>query len=130
MLVLALVRLLVIPAAAEPLPENLTDALGGEAEELLDELDAGEYDSLTLSEGLAQLGQRVGELFLSLFRDNISGAVMLLIVVVLCGLTGELHTAGAPDGSPQFVPMAGALVITLIALGPVRSLIGVGIDAM
>ncbi|MBO4854617.1 MAG: stage III sporulation protein AE [Oscillospiraceae bacterium] len=129
-IVLLMIRLLVIHTSAEPLPDSLTDALPPAAEELLDEIHAEDYNALTLSDGLQQLAGRVGELFLSLFRDQLGGAVLLLIVVILCGVTGDLHTAGAPDGSPRFIPMAGALVIATIAVGRVRSLMELGVDTM
>ncbi len=116
-------------AHAQMIPGDLTDALSPEAEQILDSLGDGSYDHNTLMRGLGRIGEAVCQGALSLFRSNVNGAVLLLGVVLLCSVIDDMHRA-ADSGTENYVPLAGALVITLIAAGSLRSLMGVGMETM
>ena len=70
------------------------------------------------------LAQRLGFATLDALRESISGGVLLLAAAVLCALTEECMDAAG--GKVHFVPMAGALAVTLAAAGSVRTMMGLG----
>ena len=114
---------------AQEIPGELSDALPPEAEQILDNLGQSVYDHNSLTRGMEQMGRLICEGFLSLFRENVSGAVLLLGVVLLCAMVDDLHHAVDSDGR-NYVVMAGALVITLMAAGRIRSLMEVGAETI
>lgn len=125
---LLLLCLLPVPAQAAQLPQEVRDALPPAAEELLTELGDETVSAATLTEGLALLWERVCNWAGEVLRQSISGGVLLLGVVMLCALV----EACMPDDREKrrLVPMAGALAITLIALGSVKSMMGLGLETV
>ncbi len=119
----------VLPALAASVPGELKDALPGEAEQILDGTDEEVYDHGSLLRGIERLWRTAKEGALSLVRDNVNGLVLLLGVVLLCGVIDDLRRAADSPG-PDVVPMAGALVITMVSAGSLRSLIGMGLEAL
>ena len=67
------------------------------------------------------LGDQVGEVV----RQRVRGAAAILLVVVLCG-AAEGFFQGSGMKSPLFLPMAGALSVTLLAAGSLDTLMGLG----
>ena len=124
-----LLLLSVETACAQMIPDDLTDALPPEAEQILDGLSDRNYDHNTLIRGLGRIGEMVCQGALSLFRSSVNGAVLLLGVVLLCGVIEDMHH-GADSSAGNYVSLAGALVITVIAAGSLRSLMGVGMETM
>lgn len=125
---LMLLFLLPTPALAAQLPQEVQDALPPAAEELLTELGDEAVSATTLTEGLSLLWERVCAWAGDVLRQSVSGGVLLLGVVLLCALT----EACMPDDREKrrLVPMAGALAITLIALGNVKSMMGLGLETV
>lgn len=125
---LLLFFLLPVPAQAAQLPQEVQDALPPAAEELLTELGDEAVSAGTLTEGLALLWERVCSWAGEALRQSISGGVLLLGVVLLCALV----EACMPDDREKrrLVPMAGALAITIIALGGVKSMMGLGLETV
>lgn len=123
-----LLLLLPVPAQAAQLPQEVQDALPPAAEELLTELGDEVVSAATLTEGLTLLWERVCSWAGEVLRQSISGGVLLLGVVLLCALV----EACMPDDREKrrLVPMAGALAITLIALGSVKSMMGLGLETV
>ena len=84
----------------------------------------GWRDPASLSEGLSRLWDRA----LGYVEEAVSRAsaaeVVLLAAAVLCALTEECMDAAG--GGVHFVPMAGALAITLAAAGSVKTMMGLG----
>ena len=119
----------VVPAWGEELPRDLTDALPADAEQLLDGLNGEFSDHDTLMEGFTLLWTSIRGLFLDLLRSNVGSLVSLLGVVVLCGAMEELHSAAEQDKT-DLVPMAGALAITMLSIGSLRALIGLGTETL
>ena len=130
LIIALLLAMLVVRADAAPVSDEVMQTLPNEAEELLDELDAENYDHKTLTQGLELLWNTVCDLFLSTVRDSLGGSVLILGVVFLCGVAEDCFRAAGNEKTPNYVPMAGALAITLIAAGNMRSLIGLGIDTV
>lgn len=120
MLILLLAWWLVAPAWGAELPREVRDALPATAEEITEELE----DPASLSEGLSRLWDRALGYVEEAVRQSISGGVVLLAAAVLCALTEECMDAAG--GKVHFVPMAGALAITLAAAGSVKTMMGLG----
>ena len=57
-------------------------------------------------------------------------AQLLLGVVLLCGVAESFFTAAEQPSVPRFVPMAGALAITLTAAGDLQQMMGLGVETM
>lgn len=120
MLILLLAWWLVAPAWGAELPREVRDALPAAAEEITEELE----DPASLSEGLSRLWDRALGYVEEAVRQSIGGGVVLLAAAVLCALTEECMDAAG--GKVHFVPMAGALAITLAAAGSVKTMMGLG----
>lgn len=123
MLILLLAWWLVAPTWGAELPREVRDALPAAAEEITEELE----DPASLSEGLSRLWDRALGYVEEAVRQSIGGGVVLLAAAVLCALTEECMDAAG--GKVHFVPMAGALAITLAAAAdamlPGRRLAGI-----
>ena len=113
MLILLLAWWLVAPAWGAELPREVRDALPAAAEEITEELE----DPASLSEGLSRLWDRALGYVEEAVRQSIGGGVVLLA-------TEECMDAAG--GKVHFVPMAGALAITLAAAGSVKTMMGLG----
>lgn len=127
---LLLSAILTVQAEAAPVSEEIIQTVPDEAEELLDELDTETYDHRTLTQGLGLLWDKMCHLFFATVKDSVSGAVLVLGVVLLCGVADDCFQAAGNEKCPDYVPMAGALAITLIAAGNMRSLIGLGSETV
>lgn len=62
-------------------------------------------------------------------RRAVRSAVLLLVIVLLCGLGEGLISAGTPLGV-QVMPIAGSLAVTAVAVTDVNSLLGLGTGAI
>ena len=51
-------------------------------------------------------------------------------MVLLCGVAESFFTAAEQPSVPRFVPMAGALAITLTAAGDLQQMMGLGVETM
>ena len=120
MLILLLAWWLAAPTWGAELPREVRDALPAAAEEITEELE----DPASLSEGLSRLWDRALGYVEEAVRQSIGGGVVLLAAAVLCALTEECMDAAG--GKVHFVPMAGALAITLAAAGSVKTMMGLG----
>lgn len=119
-LLLLLLWALTVPAWGTELPREVRDALPVAAEDITEHMD----DSASFSEGLSLLWERACGYLTDALRESISGGVLLLAAAVLCALTEECMDAAG--GKVHFVPMAGALAVTLAAAGSVRTMMGLG----
>ncbi len=110
-------------AQAAALPGELTDALPKGAEELLEE---GDFSGISgFSGGVARLLEGIGGQAGDILRQRVRGAASVLLVVVLCGAVDGAFLTGGGKGA-VFLPMAGALSITLLTVGSLDSLMGLG----
>ncbi len=107
-------------ARAAELPEDLTDALPDQAAEWLEEIPEDDFAG-GVTGILAQMGNEAGDIV----HQRVRGAAGVLVVVVLCGiLEGAFQGIG---GKPSpFLPMVGALSVTLLTAGSLDSLMGLG----
>ena len=125
----ALLWLLVVPVQAASVPDSVTDALPPEAAARLEGLDEG-TDHTAWSEGLSRLWQEARQYLGDALREKASGAALLLGVVLLCSVAESFFAAAEQPAVPQFVPMAGALAITLVAAGDFKRMMGLGVETM
>ncbi|NLU23507.1 MAG: stage III sporulation protein AE [Clostridiales bacterium] len=125
-LILCLLFFFIVPAFADE-QQDLTGAVPEEAEEVLgDNLPTEGLTFQSLQEGLSQLWQKFCQSLFATLRDNIGSAILLLSVVVLCGMADDCFQAVGNGRIANYVPMVGALIITLIATGSFHSLLQLG----
>ena len=110
----ALVLALTTSAAAADLPAELERAApeGGD-------LSGGTGFAQGVGNILDRLADQVGDVV----RERTRGAAAVLLVVVLCGVV-EGFAQGTGGKGAAFLPMAGALSITLASAGSLDSLMG------
>lgn len=120
---LALAALTVFARAAE-VPRDLTEALPEAAEDLLEQVDASGPEGLSsgISAILEWMGREVG----GILRQRIRGAALVLLAVVLCGAVDGFYQGVDGGKVTVFLPMAGALSVTLLTAGSLDSLMGLG----
>ncbi len=120
---LALAALTVFSRAAE-VPRDLTEALPEAAGDLLEQVDTSGPEGLSsgISAILDWMGREVG----GILRQRIRGAALVLLAVVLCGAVDGFYQGVDGGKVTVFLPMAGALSVTLLTAGSLDSLMGLG----
>ena len=119
---LALLAAMTTVCRAAEVPEDLARAAPEAAEDVLEDLDGGTGLAAGIGNILADLADQVGDVV----RERTRSAAAILLIAVLCGaLEGFAKSAGDKTALP-FVPMAGALSVTLAAAGSLDSLLGLG----
>lgn len=113
--------------ASDLLPEDMTAALPKQAEDLLEDIDISNVDGF--SEGVSRILNHMGDCVEGVFRQRVRGVASILLVIVLCGLIDGFYL-GTKGKSTPFLPMAGALSITLLTAGSLDSLIGMGAETI
>ena len=107
----AALLILTTTAYALPLAETLPEGLRAAVEEN------------SLSGGAAWLAQSARDAAAELLRDGVRDAALLTLAALLCGaVEGIADTAGAT----RYVSWCGVLVLTTLAAGDLRALIGLG----
>ena len=114
---------LTIYAHGVDLPKALTDAIPDAAEELLEEIDVSTVDGF--ADGVRYLVEYISGEIGNTFRQRMKGAASVLLVVLLCGVI-EGFSRSAEHQQPLFLTMAGALSVTILTVGSLDSLIGLG----
>jgi len=124
-----LLFLLVVPARAAEVPSDLQNALPNGTEELLKDAD---FSGTTgLADGLAGIFRNMGNKVREILRERVRGAVSILLVVLLCGVVdGFSRSAGGSPAVTNYLPMVGALSITMLTAGSLDSLIGLGAETI
>ncbi len=125
-LLLALL-LLTGKANAAEVPRDLMKALPEGTENLIEFADPADASGLARGVGriLEDIKGKVGEVL----RQRTRGAASVLLAVVLCAAV-EGFSQGAGGKSAQFLPMAGALSVTLLTAGSLDSLMGLGAETI
>ena len=118
-----LLAVLTTGAAAAEVPEDLARAAPESAEDLLEgDISGGTSIAQGIADILAALSGQVKDVI----RERTKGAAAILLIAVLCGaVEGFARGSGAKSGL-TFLPMAGALAVTLAAAGSLDSLLGLG----
>lgn len=111
------------------LPRDLAEMLPEDAAALLEEAEE-DGGVPSLAEGLARLWEKGLGTAEAIVRQSMGGAVLLLAAVLLCALAEDCAAAANNERVIRVAPAIGALVVTLTAAGDIRSLIGVGTQAM
>ena len=118
----ALVLALTTSAAAADLPAELERA----APEAAEDLTGGDLSGGTgFAQGVGNILDRLADQVGDVVRERTRGAAAVLLVVVLCGVV-EGFAQGTGGKGAAFLPMAGALSITLASAGGLDSLMGLG----
>ena len=119
---LGAVMALTIAVRASDLPKDLIRAMPEQAGELLRGEDFSGTEGFT--GGIASLLEKVSGQVGAIPRQRVRGAASILLVVILCGAV-EGFAMGSDGGkTARFLPMAGALSVTLLTAGSLDSLIG------
>ena len=113
---------------SEP-PRDLLDALPEEAEDILEIGGAGAGPE-GFTDGIQAILDSVSGRAAAVFRQRIRGAASILLVVVACGAVEGFAQGTAGDKAALFLPMAGALAVTLLTAGSLDDLIGLGAETI
>ena len=115
---------LTLPARAAELPGELEEALPESAGELLEDVDAGSAGGFAAGVGaiLDWVGREAG----TVLRQRVRGAALVLLAVVLCGAVDGFCQGVDGGRASVFLPMAGALTVTVLTAGSLDSLMGLG----
>ena len=125
---MVLLLALTVDARAAELPEDLTDALPEAAEDVLEIGDLSGPGGF--SQGLAGIAERlVGEVK-AVLRQRLRGAASILLVAVACGAVDGFARGTGEGKAAAFLPMAGALAVTLLTAGSLEDLIGLGAETI
>ena len=123
---LVLLLALTVDVQAAELPKDLTDALPETAEDILDIGDLS--GPAGFSQGLAGIAERLAMEVKTVLRQRLRGAASILLVAVACGAVDGF--AQGTGKSTAFLPMAGALAVTLLTAGSLEDLIGLGAETI
>ncbi|MDD3346329.1 stage III sporulation protein AE [Oscillibacter sp.] len=110
-------------ARAAEIPRELTRSMPEGAQELLEDTDLSGGD---FTGGVGTLLEKVSGQVGKILRQRLHGAAAILLVVVLCGAVDGVFQSAGGSRAAVFLPMAGALSITLLTAGSLDSLIGLG----
>lgn len=123
----AFVLILTAEVRAAELPRDLTEALPEAAEDILEIEDLSGPSGLT--QGLETLANRLAGEARGILRQRLRGAASILLVVVVCGAV-DGFSRGTGEGRNAFLPMAGAMAVTLLTAGSLEDLIGLGAETI
>ena len=115
-------------AAAVEVPEELRQALPRGVEEVLEDVDFSASGGL--AEGIRSVWENLKDEIGEIFRQRLKGAASILIVVVLCSVVGGVYHGTGSEKVPLFLPMAGALSVTMLTAGSLDTLVGLGSTAI
>ena len=121
------VFLLMGRANAAEVPRDLMKALPEGTEDLIEFADPADPGGLARGVGriLEDMKGKVGEVL----RQRTRGAASVLLVVVLCAAV-EGFSQGTGGKTALFLPMVGALSVTLLTAGSLDSLMGLGAETI
>ena len=121
------VFLLMGRANAAEVPRDLMKALPEGTEDLIEFADPADPGGLARGVGriLEDMKGKVGEVL----RQRTRGAASVLLVVVLCAAV-EGFSQGTGGKTTLFLPMVGALSVTLLTAGSLDSLMGLGAETI
>ncbi|MEY8386273.1 stage III sporulation protein AE [Oscillospiraceae bacterium 38-13] len=128
--VCVLFALLVLTAdtRAAELPRDLTDALPEAAEDLLE---GGDFSGPGgLVQGLGRLADRMAGEVRAILRQRLRGAASILLVAVACGAVDGFAQGTGEGKAAVFLPMVGALAVTMLTAGSLEDLIGLGVETI
>jgi len=113
-----------VSVRAAELPQELREALPQGAEELLEHLDTS--GSNALSDGVSRILENAAGKVRAVFKERLHSAVSILLVVILCGIIDSVSKATGSTVSAKALTMAGALLVTLLTVGSLDTLMGLG----
>lgn len=126
--IIAFFLLLSVSARASEIPRDLQRALPNGAERVLDDV---ESDSQTwFADGVGAIFRRVSQQATEVVRQRVRGAAAVLLVVLLCAAVDGFYQGSGSKKVTVFLPMAGALSITLATAGSLDALIGLGAETI
>ena len=129
LLAMVLAAVCIETAAADSIiPPEVSEAVPPEAAQMMEEI--GDAPEQSLWQGLRKLWTAARDYAAQALHQRLSGAVVLLGVVLLCSVAESFFAAAEQPAVPQFVPMAGALAITLVAAGDFKRMMGLGVETM
>ena len=104
--------------------DSLEEALTGEAAELMPDVSPSNPGSL--GDGLSGIVSRALPRIAPLVQAGLRTAVSLMAVVILCSMVTQMETRFSKNA----VLLAGTLAITLLSVGNLRTMVGLGRDTL
>ena len=125
MIVTAIVICLILPKIAYALPDELMESMPPDVQELWKTAEQEDLQG-TWRNGLQQLWTRVVEFFTTEAKESLRGAVLVLLTAILAGMAESCYQTAENERVPNYVPLAGTLVITAVVVGNMQTMIGLG----
>ena len=125
MIITAILICLIMPKSAYALPNELVECMPQEVQEIWA---AAEQEDLqgTWRSGLQQLWTRVTDFFVVEAKENLRGAILVLLIAIVVGIAESCYQTAENEKVPNYVPLAGTLVITGVVVGDMQTMIGLG----
>ena len=129
LLAMVLAAVCIETAAADSIiPPDVSEAVPPEAAQMMEEI--GDAPQQSLWQGLRKLWTAARDYAAQALHQRLSGAVVLLGVVLLCSVAESFFAAAEQPSVPRYVAMAGAMAITLTAAGDFKQLMGLGVETL
>lgn len=124
----AALLLLTIQARAAALPKEVEKALPAGTERILNEVELSSGSAL--GDGVEKILERLKDQAGTVVRQRVRGAASVLAAVVLCGAVEGFYQGAGGKRPLLFLPMVGALCVTLATAGSLDDLIGLGAETI
>ena len=115
-------------AQAAEIPRELVRAMPEQAEHILKGAEFSGTDGLVA--GVERILQSMSQQAASIFRQRVRGAAAVLLVVILCGMVDAFYVGVEGGKATPFLPMTGALSVTMLTAGSLDMLIGLGAETI
>ena len=122
-----LLLVMTVHAQAAEIPKDLERALPEGTEDLVENADLS--GGTGFAQAVGNLLEKVGDQVGAVVRQRLRGAASILLVVVLCGAVEGFYQGGSSKVT-TFLPMVGALSVTMLTVGSLDSLIGLGAETI
>ncbi len=104
--------------------DKTEDSLPAEAKDILGNLEINE--TISLESGMEAILHSGSEQAGNFLQQAIRSAALILITALICGMVQMIYDSSGSNAVPNYVPLVGALAITLAASSNLTSLIGMG----
>lgn len=122
---IALLVLLLIPKTAFGISQELLEEMPQEVQGLWETAEQENVQD-TWQGGLRQLWGKTLDFLSTELWEKLRSVTLVLLTAILCGIAECAYQTADNSKAPNFVPLAGTIVITLIVAGNMQTMIGLG----
>jgi stage III sporulation protein AE len=104
--------------------DEMDSAVRGTGTDLMQELELSE--EIDFGEGITRIFHTGKAEFGGIFKKAVGSAVLVMIIAILCSVAETVYESSAVSGAPNYIPLAGVLAISYVAVGDVSAFMGLG----